>query len=196
MWDERYATPGHAYGESPNDFLAEQAALLPPGPVVDLAGGEGRNAVFLAQRGHAVTLVDGSAVALKNAEALAASRGCTITTVHTDLAAYELGTEQWAGAVSIWAHTPKTLRARLHRDLVRALRPGGALILEAYTPDQLALKTGGPPDADRYMTLAGLRSELQGLDIIVGRELQREVQEGAYHRGLSAVVQVVARKPA
>ena len=87
------------------------------------------------------------------------------------------------------------VRADLHRRVVHGLRPGGVLILEAYTPAQLSRDTGGPPDADRLMSLESLRAELAGLDFVVAREVEREVHEGDLHSGTSNVVQVVARRP-
>lgn len=196
MWDRRYGEPGFAYGTEPNDFLAAAAHHLPTGgDVLCLAEGEGRNAVFLAQRGHRVTGVDMSAVGLDKARQFAAERGVTIDTVVANLADYDLGTARWDGIVSIWCHTPSAVRARLHRAVVAALRPGGVFILEAYTPAQLQYRTGGPGDVDMLMPLAAVRDELAGLDLVVAEEKLREIHEGAYHRGTSAVVQVVARKP-
>lgn len=98
-------------------------------------------------------------------------------------------------AVSIFAHAPRKVRIFLHRKLVKALRPGGILLLEAYTPEQLEYNTGGPPDEEKLMTLAGLRKELQGVDFLHGVELEREVVEGTLHTGKGAVVQVLAVKP-
>jgi len=195
MWDQRYAEPGFAYGEAPNDFLVEQADRLPPGPVLDLAAGQGRNGVWLARRGHPVTCVDGSSVGLAGAERLAAARGVTVTTVVADLADYPITPGAWAGIVAIWTHLPPPLRRRVHAACVAGLAPGGALVLEAYTPAQVGRGTGGPPDPAMCMTLAGLRTELAGLDFEVAVEREREVHEGPYHDGPSAVVQVVARKP-
>jgi hypothetical protein len=92
-------------------------------------------------------------------------------------------------------HLPPDLRARVHADAVRALRPGGHLILEAYTPRQLTLGTGGPPTADLLIEPDQLRLELQGLDWLVLGEQERWIEEGPYHRGQSAVVQALGRKP-
>jgi SAM-dependent methyltransferase len=197
MWDQRYGEPGFAYGTEPNDFLAETARLYlrPGGDVLCLAEGEGRNAVFLAGLGHRVTGVDSSSVGLAKALKLAASRGVEIRTVVADLADYELGFERWDGIVSIWCHLPSAVRARVHRSVVRALRSGGVLLLESYTPKQIELGTGGPRSADLTMTLAAVREELAGLEWLVGEEKLREVHEGSHHNGSSAVLQVVARKP-
>ena len=194
MWDQRYSEPGFAYGDQPNDFLATQADHL-SGPVLCLAEGEGRNAVFLAGRGLDVLAVDLSPVGLEKAAALARLRGVPLRTQAADLAALEIEPAFWGGIVSIWCHVPPPVRVALHRRVVAGLRPGGVLVLEAYTPEQVALGTGGPPVPALCMTLAALREELAGLELVVAQEVHREIQEVKYHRGRSAVVQVVARRP-
>jgi SAM-dependent methyltransferase len=196
MWDDRYADSDYAYGTAPNDFLVEQAERLPAGPVLCLAEGEGRNAVWLAARGHAVTAMDASAVGLQKAQRLAAERGVRITTHHGDLAHFAIAPNAWSGIVSIFAHVPPDLRRAVHRGVVAGLRPGGVLILEAYTPEQLRFGTGGPPVAELTMELATLQDELAGLVFDVACEREREVHEGRYHSGRGHVVQIVGRKPA
>ncbi len=195
MWNERYRDAFAAYGTKPNDYLRQEAAKLPRGPIACLAEGEGRNAVFLAELGHDVTAIDSSEVGLENAKQLAASRGVEIKTIVADLNDFDLGDEQWAGIVSVWAHLPKPNRAELHRRCVRALRSGGVLLLEGYTPRQLERPgRGGPPNAINLMEPRDLREELLGLDILHCDELDRDVQEGEFHRGLSATVQLLAQK--
>lgn len=78
---------------------------------------------------------------------------------------------------------------------MRGLKPGGALLLEAYTPAQIGRGTGGPAVADMMPTLQALHEELAGLEIVIGREVERDVQEGTYHNGLSSVVQLLAVAP-
>lgn len=195
MWDERYSSDDYAYGTEPNAFLAARASRLPRGHMLCLGEGEGRNAVWLAEQGHEVTAVDASAVGLEKARRLAASRGTTITTVHADLAEYPIEPGAWDGIVSIFCHLPPTLRADLHRRCVAGLRPGGLMLLEAYTPRQVGRGTGGPPSAELMMDAQTLRAELAGLDLMELQECEREVHEGAFHNGLGAVVQLVARKP-
>ena len=92
-------------------------------------------------------------------------------------------------------HLPPPLRAETHRRAVASLRPGGHLILEAYTPRQLPLETGGPPTETLLIEPEALRRDLAGLELLVLEERERWIEEGAYHRGRSAVVQAVGRKP-
>lgn len=195
MWNERYSQPGYAYGTEPNDFLAAVAAQIPRGRVLSIGDGEGRNGVHLATLGHAVTSVDSSTVGLAKARALATERGVTITTVEADLAAFDIAPAAWEGIVSIFCHLPPPLRRRVYAQAAQGLVPGGVFVLEAYTPAQLALGTGGPSQAEMMPTLAVLRDELVGLEFVHALELERDVQEGAYHGGRSAVVQVIARRP-
>ena len=194
LWDERYAEPGFAFGDEPNEFLVSVANQLPDGPVLCLGEGEGRNAAFLAGLGHRVVAVDQSAVGLAKARELAARRGVTIETVQGDLAQFALAPGVWAGIVSIFCHLPSPIRVPLHRAVVRGLRDGGVFILEAYTPAQVGRGTGGPQDPDLTPTLAGLRGELAGLEFSYAQEAERDVLEGRYHTGRAAVVQVVAQR--
>lgn len=194
MWDERFSEPGYAYGTEPNDFLVSVADRLPMGRVLCLAEGEGRNAVFLAGLGYEVTAVDASTVGLAKAERLAAERGVAITTVHTDLAEFEIEPAAWRGIVSIFCHQPPVIRAALHERCLRGLATGGIFVLEAFSPRQLELGTGGPRTPELLMELDVIRCELPGLRFEIAREIERPVIEGKYHRGRAAVVQVLAAK--
>lgn len=196
FWNERYANPHYIYGTKPNDHVAAMAGQIPAGPVLCLAEGEGRNAVFLAARGHAVTAVDLSAEGIAKAVALAAASGVTLTTHVADLAAFSITPATWSGIVATWAHLPQPLRRNVHAAVVAGLKPGGVFILEAYTPAQIAYGTGGPQDPALCMTLADLREELAGLELLVARECERDVHEGTGHTGRAAVVQIFGRKPA
>lgn len=198
FWDQRYgrAGDGYVYGTFPNEFLAAVAGRIPAGPVLCLADGEGRNGVFLARRGHAVTSLDLSAVGLAKARALAAREGVPLATVAADLAAYAIQPGAWSGIVAIFMHLPPDLRARVLAQAAAGLRPGGVFVLECYTPAQLAFNTGGPREPALLPTLDLLRRELAGLDFLHAQELERDILEGDGHTGRGAVVQVVARRPA
>lgn len=195
MWDERYNTTEYVYGTDPNTFLASVIDQIPRGRTLCLAEGEGRNAAFLAEQGHDVVAVDASAVGLAKAQRLASERGVTIETVVADLADFAIAAHSWDAIVSIFAHVPPQIRKPLHSKIVQGLRSGGMLVLEAYTPEQIKLGTGGPPVPELTMNLDVLREELDGLLFQHAVELQRDVIEGRFHTGKGAVVQVVAIKP-
>ena len=195
MWNERYASDDYAYGTEPNSFLASNAKVL-IGPVLSLAEGEGRNAVFLASLGLDVLAIDGSEVGLAKARALAASRGLAIQTEVADLTTYEPRESSFGSVVSISAHLPSIIRKRLHRLVERCLKPGGIMLLEAYTIAQLARNTGGPKDPDLLMACSEIEIEFPNCDLILSQEIEREVVEGKFHTGLASVVQFIARRKA
>lgn len=199
MWDQRYSEEGFAYGTAPNDFLVAEYEHIPrDGQVLSLAEGEGRNAVFLAKQGYRVTGIDQSIVGLNKAQKLAAGQGVQITTIHSDLADYDPGKECWDGVISLWAHLPSDLCEGFYPKVVDSLKPGGIVVLESYILSHLEMDgVGGPPanQKDRFTSLDALQRYLSGLEFIIGHEIEREVSEGKYHQGASAVVQVVARKP-
>ena len=196
MWDDRYSAPGYAYGVEPNDFLAASRERLPDnGKVLCLAEGEGRNAVWLARQGFAVSAVDSSSVGLGKAQELAHRHAVEITTIHADLADFIIEPAAWDAIVSIFCHLPPPLRRDVHARCVAGLRLGGVLLLEAYTPRQLEFKTGGPPVVDMMMDSASLTEELQGLEFLHLQEITRDIHEGEFHHGTGAVVQMIARRP-
>jgi len=197
-WDERYDRDDYVFGTEPNVFLRDHVADLENGAVCCIGDGEGRNGVFLASSGFRVTSVDLSAVGLRKAAALAAGRGVALTTVVADLAVWSMtpeGAGPWNDVVSIFCHLPSAVRAVVYPRLIAALAPGGVLLLEAYTPDQIGRGTGGPGDPDLLLTAAQLRAELAGLTIEHLVECERDVTEGALHTGVASVVQCIARKP-
>jgi len=196
-WNQRFAAPEYVFGTAPNAFLAAHAALLKPGQrALCVADGEGRNSVWLAQQGLEVTAFDFSPVALDKARRLAAERGVRVR--------YELASvEDWrwqAGefdvvvAIFIQFLVPAARRVLFER-MSAALRPGGLLLVEGYTPAQLKHGTGGPKQVDQLYTEALLRQSFGALEIVELRAYEAELNEGTRHTGMSAVIDLVARKP-
>jgi hypothetical protein len=152
--------------------------------------------VFLAGTGRDTHSVDLTESGVAKTRRLAAERGVEVHAEVGDLAVHDIGADRWDAVVSIFAHMPPSVRRGLHARVVRSLRPGGVLLLEAYTPDQIGRGTGGPQLPEMTMTLADLRDELAGLEFVHAVETERDVVEGAGHTGVGAVVQVIARRPA
>ncbi len=195
MWDERYGTDEYVYGIHPNKFLVSIADQIPVGKTLCLGEGEGRNAVYLASLGHDVVAVDSSAVGLKKARKLAQQEGVSIETVVTNLEDLDVQPDSWDAIISIFCHLPEKLRRNVHEKIKTGLRPGGMYVLEAFTPDQLKFKSGGPSSAELLYGLDDLSDEMEGLEVDHAVELEREVLEGKFHTGRGAVVQVIAYKP-
>ena len=194
MWDQRYDTPEYVYGTEPNRYLVSAAHHIPPGRVLSLGEGEGRNAVFLASLGYDVTGVDSSGVGLAKARELALSRGVRISTVVADLADLIIEPRTWEGIVSIFCHLPSQVRQKVHAAVVEGLKPGGVFILQSYGTRQLEYGTGGPKSPDMLVSLDDLRRELPELRLIHAVGQEELVVEGDLHTGLAHVVQVVGMK--
>ena len=197
FWDQRFGVPEYVYGTEPNQFLAQQAQhFASGGRVLCLADGEGRNGVWLATQGFKVQSVDISAQGVEKAQLLARQCGVEMDTLVADVSTLDLGTAQWDGIVSIFLHLPAKVRVDLHRRVVRALKPGGVFVWEAYAPDQLALKTGGPRDAALLPDLDEVASDFDASALQHAWSGLRLVQEGSLHTGIGAVTQLLVKKAA
>jgi len=194
-WDHRYSSEDYYYGTLPNSFLKENLKYLTrPSRVLCIGDGEGRNSVFLAQNGHLVTALDLSQVGLNKMQKLADFNKVRVQPLLADLNDYQFQSESWDAIVSIWCHIPSSLRSRVHQGVRKALKPNGLFIFEAYRPEQLTYKTGGPSDIDFLVTINELKNDFKDFEILVAAELIRDVQEGLGHSGPSAVVHFIARK--
>lgn len=201
FWDERYLGPEYAFGTEPNAFLAAQKPLLRPGMRALVPGdGEGRNGVWLAEQGLEVTTVDASGLGVAKARNLAAERGVAIEALQADLTTWQWPVGACDLVASIYLHWKPGLRERLHHAMLAALKPGGLLVLEAYTPNQLAHRAkgsvGGPPDVALLMTGAMLRSDFAAAEILSLDEIETVLAEGTRHTGPSSIVRLLARRRA
>ncbi len=195
FWNQRYGESGYAYGTEPNTFLSEQASLFQPGTrVLAVGDGEGRNGVWLARQGSAVLSVDASAVGLTKARALAKEAGLVLDTVCVDLNTWDWPVARFDVVVAIFVHFPPEQRSGLHRAMLSALKPGGRVIMEAFTPAQLGRGSGGPPVAEMLYTPAQMRSDFATADIELLEEREVVLAEGAYHCGPAAVLRLLARQ--
>jgi SAM-dependent methyltransferase len=192
-WNERYAEEAALYGEAPNAFLVSVAERFPVGGrLLGLAEGQGRNARFLAGRGHPVVAVDSADVAVEQLAARSEREGAAIEAVEADLGDYQ--PPPCAGVFAIYAHLPPAVRERAYRRAWEALEPGGVFVLEAFTPDQLGRGTGGPPMRELLFGAEELRALLPEARFELLEEREVELDEGPLHRGLAAVVRMVAVK--
>ena len=195
FWDQRYSEEGLAYGKDPNDFLKEQSkTFLKDGKILCLCEGEGRNAIFLAQLGFDVTAVDSSTVGLNKAQAWAQNLNLDIKTIVCDLNDFSLGENQWDGIISIFGHLPPVLRKSVHEKIIKGLKPGGLYLFEAYTKEQLKFNSGGPKDESMLLSEEIIKNDLNDLENVVTNKVEREIHEGKYHQGMSAVIQYLGRK--
>lgn len=194
-WETRFGAPGYLFGTEPNAFLKAQAHRLRGlKTALSVADGEGRNGVWLAEQGLDVLAVDFSPTALAKARALARERGVRLRTEVADVTAWRWPKDAFDVIAAIFIHFAGAERAALFANLKSALKPGGLLLMQAYRPEQLAYRTGGPPDAEHMYTRALLEAAFGDLKEIEIREHDSVLNEGTAHVGMSALIDLVARK--
>ena len=195
-WNERYAEPDYLFGEEPNEFVRAAVHYFAAGQsVLCVADGEGRNSVWLAERGLDVTAFDFAPNAVEKARQLARQRN-----VHVDLQEGDLHTWNfvpgWFDAlvvIFIQFLAPEE-RANAFARMQSAVKPGGLFLLEGYRPEQLQYRTGGPGAVENLYTRKWVQSTFQGWEILELHEYDAVLREGTRHTGMSALIDLVARK--
>ena len=183
-WDERYAAAELVWSREPNRFVAAECADLTPGTAVDLAAGEGRNAIWLASRGWRAWAVDFSQVALDKGRELAGD--LDVTWVCADATAWQ-PPEPVDLVVVAYLQLPAAERRSAVRSAVGMLRPGGTFLLVAHDSTNLTEGTGGPQDPAVLMTAEDVLGDLAGVDVDVVRaeRVAREVSSADEHGGVA-----------
>ncbi|MGL4879715.1 MAG: class I SAM-dependent methyltransferase [Waterburya sp.] len=199
FWDKRYDEPDYAYGKEANQFLTEQQHRLKLGMKTLVVGdGEGRNGVWLASQGLEVLSIDLSPVGLKKAEALAIERQVKIQTQCADLTTWNWPKALYDLIVTIYVHFAPEVRQQMHRSMLKALKPGGLLILEAFNIEQLQYQieydSGGPKIRSMLYDPEMLRQDFAGGKILELTETITELREGQYHNGKASVIRLVLQQ--
>ena len=202
-WNDRYRDAGEDYlfGTEPNRFLAHRAKLLQDGQIaLSVADGEGRNSVWLAEQGLQVSAIEISTVAIEKARRLAAGRQVEVDFVLADMLAPDWPPQEyreafdWVVGIFIQFVGPEA-RERQFAVMKQMTRPGGRILLQGYTPKQLDYKTGGPSDIGNLYTSDFLRSAFADWEIEELVEYDEDLTEGDRHKGRSALIGLIARKP-
>ncbi|WP_431303136.1 class I SAM-dependent methyltransferase [Sediminicoccus sp. BL-A-41-H5] len=195
-WDERYTGGEFQFGTAPNDYLRAQAWRFRPGMATLAVGdGEGRNGVWLAKLGLAVTSLDWSAVAVAKARDFAAKRGVELDARQADVARWDWPEAKFDLIAWIYLHLPPEDRALAAAGCLRALKPGGLLVLECFSPAQEGRRSGGPKIPALLWNRAIVEREFSGLEVMELTEGAVRLDEGPRHQGLAEVVRCVLRKP-
>lgn len=195
FWDERFAGDDYRYGEIPNPFVAGQAhRIVPGGTVLSVGDGEGRNGVWLAEQGFAVTSQDGSEVAQGKAKRMAAERGVAMETVLSDLTTWAWPVATFDAVVCVFVHFRPERREAVHANMLSALKPGGLLIMEEFHPDHIDLP-GGPPEREMLYSAETLRGDFAAAEILLLEEARSFVPQDSFQKGEAALTRLVARRP-
>jgi 2-polyprenyl-3-methyl-5-hydroxy-6-metoxy-1,4-benzoquinol methylase len=193
IWNERYAKKEYIYGRTPNEFFKnfidkqEKATILLP------AEGEGRNAVYAARKGWQVCAFDFSEEAEKKALLWADQNKVEINYEVADLTQWH--TEEKFDAVAlIYIHLSPGIRQEFHKKMVHQLKPGGMIILEAFSKKQIDYDSGGPSDIELLYNTKILNNDFSELKIDFLQERLVELDEGLYHQGEASIIRMIAKK--
>jgi cyclopropane fatty-acyl-phospholipid synthase-like methyltransferase len=199
MWDSRYSSEDYAYGIAPNEFF--KAALDKydlSGSILMPAEGEGRNAVYAAKKGLAVTAFDISIEGKNKALKLAEKEGVTIRYEVGDFFKMELE-DHYDAAGLIFAHFPLPLLSSYHKKIADLIKIGGLIILEGFSKKHIALQqvnpqVGGPKQVEMLFSKDSIREDFADFEVLLLEEVEVELNEGEYHQGLSSVIRFIGKK--
>ena len=195
-WQHRFDIDGYLFGEQPNAYLASQQQHLLPGTALSVADGEGRNSVWLAKQGLAVDAFDFSSNAVRKAHQLAASHHVQVNFQCSDWQSFNWQPSHHDNVVGIFFQfAGPEQRAQLFARMDACLKPGGVLVIQGYSTEQLRFNTGGPGELDHLYDEALMRASFPGYEVLDLRTYEADIAEGSAHKGMSGLVGFVAKKP-
>ncbi len=194
FWDARYDDKTYAYGTQPNRYFKTFLDKLEPGKLLLPGEGEGRNAVYAAEKGWEVVAVDQSIAGQQKSEMLAENRGVSFEYYVGNILDYPFRPAEFDVIAMIFFHLPPDIRIHVHKQFIESLKPGGYMTVENFSKDQLGRASGGPPAIellyDKYM----MNRDFQTLDIMELYETEEDLDEGPFHQGKAALVRMIGKK--
>jgi SAM-dependent methyltransferase len=195
MWNERYQQKEFQYGTNPNDFMASELAHLTPGRILFPGAGEGRDAVYAAKLGWETHAFDLSEQGQAKAIRLASEQKTRLHFNVADASLVKFPLDSFDVIALTYFHLPIEIRIPFYARCVSWLKPGGIILLEGFTKQQLGLSSGGPKNSEWLFSAKELENEFPGLKILLNEEKQLILDEGPLHQGEAKVVQFKAQKP-
>lgn len=194
MWNTKYGGEDYFYGKKPNVFFKGQIKNIKPGTIFFPAEGEGRNAVYAAKNGWSVDAIDSSEAGRDKAMKLAKEEACTINYMLSDIFDLDLQGNKYDVVVWCFLHLPETQRTAYIQKLIKSIKPGGRLILEAFSKNQWGRTSGGPKNIDLLYKLEDLKRDLKQLQLVIAEETETMLDEGTGHKGKAKVIRIIAIK--
>ncbi len=200
FWNQRYSNPNFAYGKQPNEFFKSQIQQLPTGSsLLCPAEGEGRNAVFAATQGLHVWAFDQSEQGKNKALLLADEFQTSIHYDVCDAQSAHYSENQFDAIALIYAHFHESIRHTLHTQFLHWLKPGGLIILEAFSQDHPVYQkeypqVGGPSTTDLLYSESILALDFPEMETLLLKTEIIDLDEGEFHRGRGSVVRFVGMK--
>lgn len=194
FWDLRYKENDTVYGNLPNHYFKSNIDALKPASILLPAEGEGRNAIYAAAKGWDVSAFDYSDEAMSKAKANASEKKVQINYTIVDIKQYQVN--QYYEAIGlIYVHLPPAERVEFHQKMIDSLKPGGTIILEAFSKEQMNHQSGGPRAIEQLYSISDLIHDFKNIDIIELEEIEIVLDEGPFHQGKASVIRMIAKKP-
>lgn len=193
FWDQRYAENKTVYGEVPNAFFKAFIDQQKPGTLLLPAEGEGRNAIYAAERGWTVEAFDFSPVAREKALAKAAAKGVKIRYDLQDISLFK-ASKQYDMVALLYVHLPEQLRRAFHTAIYKSIKPGGFLVFEAFAKEQIAFNSGGPKDPAMLYDAPSICQDFPFLHQLSCEQKEIVLDEGPFHQGKAAVLRLAGQR--
>jgi SAM-dependent methyltransferase len=194
FWNERYAAEDYAYGIEPNVFFKTQLEDLPKGKILFPAEGEGRNAVYAAQKGYEVYAFDSSVAGKTKADNLAKHKNVSLKYAVSSIEESNYPQDFFDGIVLIFAHFPPHVRKEYHQKLFTFLKPNGFIVFEAFSKNQIQNTSGGPANIEMLYTEEQIKTEFVDINFTFLETLEIHLDEGSFHQGKASVVRFTGTK--
>lgn len=193
FWDQRYAENESVYGAEPNEFFKQFIDTNKPRTILLPAEGEGRNAIYAAKKGWAVDAFDFSEVAREKALFNAKGEHVSIQYDIVDIETFK-ATKQYDAVALIYVHLDPATRKKFHQEVVKSIKPGGYLLMEAFAKEQLQFHSGGPKNAAQLYDAPTICSDFSLLHVRNCEQKEIELKEGDFHKGKAAVLRLKAQR--
>jgi len=194
FWDQRYAEITYAYGKEPNVFFRQELDKMPAGCILLPAEGEGRNAVYAASQGWQVDAFDYSVSGQKKANQLAHEKNVSLNYLLSDIYTFDWPRDTYDAVGLFFVHLLPEARLFLHQKVMETLKPGGTLLLQGFSKEQLPLSTGGPKNPDMLFSTTLLEKDFLAYSLQLLVQESVILTEGPYHNGKAEVVKMVLKK--
>lgn len=192
QWDVRYSSEQYIYGKEPNVFLREEILKLKPGKILFPGEGEGRNSVFAAKMGWEVTAFDSSFVAKQKAQALASENNVGINYLNIDFSEIDFEPNSFDCIALSFVHTAN--RQKNHRRLLQFLKPGGIILIDAFSKNQINYNSGGPKKVELLFSEEELKDDFSSLSKIEIISIETKLDESKYHSGKASIIRLIGTK--
>jgi SAM-dependent methyltransferase len=199
LWNDRYAQQEFAFGKAPNEYLKHHLPNIPVGKIFFPAEGEGRNAVYAATLGWQVVAYDYSISGKAKALSLAQEHNVAINYLVGEYEQLNIEANQFDAIALIYAHFPADIKSYLHKEFDLLLKPGGAVIFEAFSKNHIPYvmaneKVGGPKNIDVLFSIEEIQADFSNYNIVELKEEVVTLNEGIYHDGIGSVIRFVGTK--